>query len=86
MREIVKAKHEESIFSKKEATKKINPEYPNSIRQLELVKPSSIEKVLPSEKMNMRKGQLDILPRIKIHSEPNEQVNYKVTELLARMK
>lgn len=43
------------------------------------------ERVVPGEKSSLRKHQ-EGLPRIKIHSEPNEKASDRIVDLLAKMK
>lgn len=76
LREIVRSKNEESI-AKKETVKKINPEVPTTMRQE--LKPSDKP---AQEKQAIRRSGLEGLPRLKMHSEPNDRVN----ELLAKLK
>ena len=72
---------------KKDPSKKINPEYPQSIRNLEVVKPAHIDKSSqPSEKSSLKKNPGEVLPRIKVHSEPNERPNDRIAELLSKMR
>ena len=49
-----------------------------------MAKPNQ-ERILPVEKSYIKKGQIEVLPRIKIHSEPNEKPS-GVADLLAKMK
>lgn len=56
--------------------KKINPEHPSTIRAIP--QPERVH----LEKGSVRSSQVEGLPRIKIHSEPNE----KVGELMSRLR
>ena len=86
LRQIVRAKKEELNMMKKDVSKKMNPQNPpQSIRNLELAKPNNPDKILPSEKSSVKKNP-EGLPRIKIHSQPNERPNDRIVELLAKMK
>jgi NIMA (never in mitosis gene a)-related kinase len=88
LREIVRSKNEESL-AKKETNKRINPEVPPTVRQElrptpadkpALDKPALDRPAL--EKQQIRRSGLEGLPRLKMHSEPNDRVN----ELLAKLK
>jgi hypothetical protein len=63
LREIVRMKNEENNLSKKDIIKKIDATNVTTLRQQPLL-PVSLQP---------RKNPLEVLPRIKIHSEPNYQ-------------
>ena len=44
------------------------------------------EKMSPLDRSGLRKNQGEVLPRIKIYSEPNEKPNDRIVDLLAKMR
>lgn len=68
LREIVRMKNEENNFSRKDINKKNDVQNVATLRQHDL-RGQPERAPLPGA----RKVQLDVLPRIKIHSEPNYQ-------------
>lgn len=59
LREIVRLKNEENFISKKETLKRIEPDSVATLR---------LNDQKPAERAAIRKSQLEVLPRIKVHS------------------